>query len=280
MLKTSVWRYPPLIGSSPVQTALVMAFAAYGSCTITELCELLELERTNITKRLRELEHKHIVTKRHWAGNAYIKYGATRSSDTWMSREYIWDLDRRHPLFRKLFTLGRRLRRSFPLPSTTRTYFRKYSRYRGPRGAQFQLSSDEYYVFGQDPKGWLLMFLARTEKGVPIETAGKMLGRGAATIQSTVRLWEQWGIVRSERRSTERLLSLDKSFCAYNVLRRLAREIDRATGGEFKALSHLRKIGLIRKRLTSPEFKRRRREKLKAPIPKMGLPANKPKSIE
>ena len=240
-----------------------MAFVKHGALTIEELVEILELDQSNIIKRMTHLRKMRIVVKYAWGGNDFLN--GHKKPTNWKANTAMYALDPRHPFYHQFRHLARHLNEAFPLPGTRKLKWDRH--YKGPREPIHALSDEQIRVLGDDTEAWMLMLLARTTTGFPIETISTLLGVSRGT-HATVRAWARWGIVKTEwgqwsgtgPGNGNHRISLDRSFVAYDTLRRLACKIDNLTGGEFKALSHARLAMLNRKRFRHLSRLRRARK--------------------
>jgi hypothetical protein len=211
-----------------------MALATHRELTIKQLVSILELERTHITKHLAWLRKWEIVAS----------YESARVSRPRSSHKLFWKLDIRHPQRKKIRALGKTLAKAFPLPGPCP--FEPPSRHRWATRSIRSLDSTQIKFLGAGPQARIIMFLSHANN-VPIETISKLLGLSRGTI-GTVNTLIRWGVLKGERVRNQHRISLNKAFCSYSSLRRIARAIDKAGGRESLALARSRVILLDRER--------------------------------
>jgi hypothetical protein len=237
------WRsrrtWPPIIGTSSVKTAIIMAMGKYGGLTIDELCDTLQLPPPHVNKRLIELRSQRIVTSFRWGGNTHLKSGGPPPPRR-LLQKLMWTIDPRHPLLRRLLRLGRLLEKTFPLPGPAPVKTRRQL-IQLPRFPQLSLSNSELQVFGVAPMARVIMMLSRVSK-MRVYSLRKILGLSKAAIDPQ-NLLISYGLLNIERPRGPRgpcLVSLNREFRAYSYIRSLARTIDKLTGEEYLALTKSR----------------------------------------
>ncbi len=242
---------PPFFGS-PNRMSVIIALAKHGACTTEELRVLLGHQtKRSLFRSLGELEELGVVTSYPW--NERWPNRQKRPASKFGSTLNVWELDRRHPWIWQIRTFGRRLAIGFSLPGDAEilqvrgvrperapTAPWSYRDYKGPTPIP-----EPFDLFGKWAAHRILMFLAHVGRnGCPITTLVKILGISRFGGMESVNQLEVVGVVRSSLQGTERRLSLNREFCAYNALRQLALRMDRDLGRENEALALARKVDL------------------------------------
>jgi hypothetical protein len=254
---------PPLIYGSGPLTLIVIALSVHGNMTRRELSSVTTLHKTRVTRLLNQLKRRKLVLDFTWGGKTTLTgtLGRRRKNPT---SERMWALDPHHPLFLRIGDLGRCLAKQFPTPND-RT-IKQMRRYHGPRLAKYQITGDEWKIFGDAPIARTLLLLSWAHN-VPIEKMTTLLGRGRGT-RVSISILERYGIVTTRWHGSEHQVSLNPDFCAYYSLRGTGRVIDKATGAEHKYLAQARQKALLRKRALqhnkSWQARRKRREREQA----------------
>lgn len=245
MTCTSRHRWPPLIHNSSVQTAIIMAIAEYGAVTLKDLCTLFDLPRPHLNKRLLELQSTKLLVSFRWGGPTNVKGRRKRRHG---ARKLMWTIDPRHPLFRRLLLLGRRLAIDFPLcgPGPVKSPRRVTQL---PRIPKLMLSVSELQVFGDKPMARVIMLLSRISK-LSVYPLRRLLGLSKGTINAIDSL-AQIGIltIQPRRKGQPGFVTLNPKLYAYGHLRKLAQFIDKTSGKEYLVLAQAAGIQIYRKRL-------------------------------
>lgn len=237
-------------------TQVVAALAKYGCLVPLELAALLGWRSpTTVHHRVRRLLKIGVI----------VKYPQFRSSRPPLTRKVIFALDCRHPWYRQIRTLGRALARGFPLPHPEVLERREKRPYFGPKSPMHPMPTE--IVLGDEASDRVaprvLMLLAHVDcrsKGVPITKLAKLVGASRYGLLDAIRCLERWGVVRSTYVGWERRIELDRSFCAYDALRKICRVMDRDMDREFYGLAMARMSQLTRDQWCEWHRKRRKRE--------------------